>query len=169
MTIDVQKAMDHPKWGARNNPKAEMNMQEMLGFARKQDWPVFHVQDCSSDPESPYCSGQPLHDFKDEVKPLISEMVIQKNTQDAFCNTQLIQGMNAVSPSYLIVMGVHTQYCVSATVQSAISKGFNVVVLSDATVATAMDGLSAEDIQTHSLKMLENYGVKIRTCREYLS
>lgn len=34
--IDQQKAMDHPKWGPRNNPGAEANIARLLADWRRR-------------------------------------------------------------------------------------------------------------------------------------
>jgi hypothetical protein len=37
--IDQQKAMDHPKWGPRNNPGAEANIARLLADWRRRKAP----------------------------------------------------------------------------------------------------------------------------------
>jgi nicotinamidase-related amidase len=39
LLIDLQKAIDHPPWGARNNPSAEANIQRLLDCWRTRGWP----------------------------------------------------------------------------------------------------------------------------------
>ena len=34
--IDQQKAMEHPKWGPRNNPDAEQNITRLLAAWRER-------------------------------------------------------------------------------------------------------------------------------------
>lgn len=129
--IDVQKAMDHPKWGERNNFGAEVVMENMLAFARSENWPVFHIQDYSDDPTSPYRACQPLHDFKDEMKSVDGEIVIPKTTGNAFYETDLNDQLKALTISKLVIMGVHTQHCVSATVQAALNNGYDINIMAD--------------------------------------
>ncbi len=164
--IDVQKAMDHPKWGKRNNPYAEENMNFLLSYARKNKWSVFHIQDCSLDPSSPYRAGQPLHDFKEEVKPVASEKIIQKTKSNAFEGTELLSGLKAEKIEKFVVTGVHTQYCVFATVKAALKAGFTVTVVSDATVAVDMKDsteklISAEKIHCLTLTEMKTSGANI--------
>ncbi len=64
--IDLQKAIDDPGWGVRNNPFAE---------ARGGN--------------SKYRTGQPLHDFKPETAPLSGEAVLGKATCNAFARPGL--------------------------------------------------------------------------------
>jgi nicotinamidase-related amidase len=52
MIIDVQKGLDDPAYGKRNNPDAEANMKRLLAKWRKHQWPIIHVQHCSVEPNS---------------------------------------------------------------------------------------------------------------------
>ena len=57
IVIDVQKAIDHPSWGARNNPEAEQNIAALLGAWRTSGRPIYHVRHDSREPASYYRPG----------------------------------------------------------------------------------------------------------------
>ena len=76
LIVDVQKAIDHPSWGRRNNPDAETNMRRMLEHWRGQHWPIVHVRHESREPNSTYRPGQSGCEFKTEVLPLPGEAVV---------------------------------------------------------------------------------------------
>ena len=42
--IDQQRAMEHPKWGPRNNRDAEQRIARLLGAWRERGGPVIHVK-----------------------------------------------------------------------------------------------------------------------------
>lgn len=44
LLIDLQKAIDHPSWGVRNNPDAEAHLAALLALWRGKGWPVWHVR-----------------------------------------------------------------------------------------------------------------------------
>jgi hypothetical protein len=44
LLIDLQKAIDHPSWGTRNNPSAETKIAQLLAHWRSKAWPVWHVK-----------------------------------------------------------------------------------------------------------------------------
>jgi len=164
LITDVQKAMDDPKWGERNNPLAEDNMSKLLRVWRDKGWPVIHIQDCSPNPNSPYREGQPLHDFKDEVAPQDGELIIKKTTGNAFLETGLKEELRKRNIQNLVFTGVHTQYCIDTTVRMAASLGFNVSLVSDATVATAVKSdegtyWSADEVHVMTLSILSNYSM----------
>src|SRR5687767_4365615 len=89
LIIDVQRAIDDPSWGRRNNPQAERKMRELLEHWRQQEWPVVHVRHESLNAASTYRPGQPGCDFKPEVQPRAPERVITKHTNSAFIGTEL--------------------------------------------------------------------------------
>lgn len=162
LIVDVQKAMDHPKWGERSTPGAEENMARLLTYWRQNSWPVFHVQDCSPDPNSPYHPGQPLHDFKDEVNPVEGETIIQKTTGNSFIGTELEKMLHEAGVTSVVIVGVHTQHCVDSAMRTADNLGFNVTLVSDATVATAVEDTSgkhwsAEEVQTYTISLLSSH------------
>jgi len=54
LLIDLQKAIDHPSWGERNNPDAEDNIKELLDAWRSLNMPIIHVKHMSKEPDSHY-------------------------------------------------------------------------------------------------------------------
>lgn len=44
IVIDLQKAIDRPSWGERNNPEAEKNVAALLDAWRRTGRPVYHVR-----------------------------------------------------------------------------------------------------------------------------
>ncbi len=70
VVIDVQEGFDDPKWGDRNNPKAEENIQQLLNVWRQTARPVYFVQHLSTNPQSPLHESNPGSALKNIVKPL---------------------------------------------------------------------------------------------------
>ncbi|HTS61456.1 MAG TPA: hypothetical protein VMH28_05505 [Candidatus Acidoferrales bacterium] len=58
LVIDVQKAIDHPSWGERNNPDAERNIAALLAAWRTARRPIYHIRHDSIEPNSTYRPGQ---------------------------------------------------------------------------------------------------------------
>jgi nicotinamidase-related amidase len=79
LIIDLQKAIDHPSWGRRNNPGAEKNVAALLQAWRASKRPIYHIRHDSTEPSSHYRPGQPGNEFKPEVQPLTGEIVLAKS------------------------------------------------------------------------------------------
>lgn len=131
--IDVQKAIDHPSWGQRNNPEAEANIERLLGKWRSTQRPIVHVRHMSTEPDSPYRPGQEGCDFKNGVFPRKGEKVIDKQVNCAFIGTDLEQWLRDKDYQTLVITGVITNNSVEATVRVAGNLRFDTYVVSDAT------------------------------------
>jgi len=131
--IDLQKAIDHPSWGERNNPDADKNAAALLAAWRATNRPVYHIRHDSIEPASHYRPGQPGHDFKPETQPAGGEAVIAKQTNSAFIGTDLESRLRAAGQTTLVVAGVITNNSVEATVRMAGNLGFDTYLVEDAT------------------------------------
>ena len=134
LIIDVQKGLDDPALGRnRNNPQAEANMALLLSEWRKRNRPVIHIRHCSVEPHSPLCPGLPGYAFKEEVRPQAGEKRFDKSVNSAFVGTALADYLRGREISSLVVVGLTTDHCVSATTRNAADLGFEVTLVSDAT------------------------------------
>jgi nicotinamidase-related amidase len=133
IVIVLQRAIDHPSWGERNNPEAERNVAALLAAWRRTGRPVYHIRHDSQEPDSHYRPGQPLHAFKPEAQPAAGETVIAKNTNSAFIGTDLESRSRAAGQTLLVVAGVITNNSVEATVRMAGNLGFDTYLVEDAT------------------------------------
>ena len=131
--IDVQKAIDHPCWGRRNNLDAEANIGQLLDVWRSTQRPIVHVRHLSTDPSSTYRPNQEGVEFKDVVRPKSNEKIVDKHVQCTFIGTDLEQWLRNNHYQTLIITGVITNNSVEATVRVAGNLGFETYVVSDAT------------------------------------
>jgi nicotinamidase-related amidase len=156
LLIDLQKAIDHPSWGERNNPGAEQQISRLLAYWRSRSWPVWHVRHDSTEPNSHYSPDQPGHEFKSEAAPVAGEPVIPKQTNNAFIGTALEERLRAGAHDTLVVTGVITNNSVEATVRMAGNLGFRTYLVADGCFTFARadwNGVlrSAEDVHAMSL------------------
>ncbi|HWZ31118.1 MAG TPA: cysteine hydrolase family protein [Bryobacteraceae bacterium] len=132
LVIDVQKAIDHPSWGQRNNPNVEKNIAALLAAWRATGRPVYHIRHDSTEPASHYRPGQPLNEFKPEAQPMEGEVIIAKRTNSAFIGTDLESRLRNAGHTTLVVTGVITNNSVEATVRMAGNLGFDTFLVEDA-------------------------------------
>jgi len=133
LVIDVQKGLDDPYYGQRNNPDAESNIARLLSAWRKQGWPILHVRHNSVAPNSPLRPERPGNAFKPEAEPWPGEKQYSKTVNSAFIGTRLEQDLHAQGISALVIVGLTTDHCVSTSVRMAANLGFEVTLVSDAT------------------------------------
>jgi nicotinamidase-related amidase/chorismate mutase len=154
--IDVQNAIDDPRWGQRNNPHAEGCMRALLDHWRAQRWPIVHLRHESREPNSTYRPGQPGCDFKIEVQPRTGEAVLTKHTNSAFIGTDLHALLRAQDVGSIVICGVITNNSVETTVRMAGNLGYLTYVVSDATATFDMidfDGANRNAGEVHAMSL----------------
>jgi nicotinamidase-related amidase len=173
MTIDVQKAIDHPSWGRRNNPQAEENMGHLLAAWRRTGRPIIHVRHLSREPGSSYRPGQEGCEFKEVVQPQAGEVVITKHTNSAFIDTELERVLRQGNIRTLVICGVITNNSVETTARMAGNLGYKTYVVSDATATFEKVDFygqlrTAEEVQALSLANLNGEYATVVSSAELL-
>ncbi|SDO50087.1 cysteine hydrolase family protein [Phyllobacterium sp. OV277] len=168
LVIDVQHAIDDPKWGRRGQPEAEQHIARLLGAWRERRLPIVHIKHDSTDPQSPYRPGTEGNEFKSEVAPQVGEPVVDKRTNNAFIGTDLMDVLDELQVRSLVVTGVLLENSVDATVRMAANLGFEVVVPEDAVASIDRKdhqgkNWSAEDVHALTLSILDGEYAKIST------
>jgi nicotinamidase-related amidase len=144
--IDIQKGFDNIEYwgGQRNNPDAEERASELLSVWRASDLPVFHIQHCSTNPDSLLHVTNKGNAFKDLVKPMGNEPVIKKIVNSAFIGTDLKQQLDNLKITTLVIVGLTTDHCVSTTTRMAGNFGYKTFLISDATATFNKKGLDGQ-------------------------
>jgi nicotinamidase-related amidase len=174
LVIDVQRGLDHPMYGRRNNPDAEANIARLLAAWRGAGWPVVHVQHLSTAPDSPLRPDAPGCEIKPEAAPRAGEPLFQKRVNGAFIGTGLEACLRERGIGALVVVGLTTDHCVSSTARLAGDLGFETYVVEDATAAFEQEGydgrrFSAEDVHAVALVNLQGEFATIVSTADALS
>lgn len=77
------------------------------------------------------------------------DLLIDKTACDSFVDTTLLTQLQALGVAKLYMCGLATEFCVDTTVRSAVSRGFDVVVLADAHTTGDREHLRSHDIIRH--------------------
>jgi nicotinamidase-related amidase len=158
--IDLQRAIDDPRWGPRNNPDAEACVAALLAAWRAQGLPIIHIRHDSTERGSPYAPGGPGHAFKPQAAPLAGEPVIGKSANSAFIAPDLERALDAIGATTLVMAGVLTNNSLEASVRHGANLGYRIFVVADACWAVDKRDLSgrnwpAEDVHALSLANMQ--------------
>ena len=132
IVVDIQQAIDDPRWGPRNNPGAENNVARLLARWRMEGLPLIHIRHDSVEPGSPYAPGGPGHHFKACAEPREGERVIGKSANSAFIRPDLEAELDAIGATTLVICGVRTSNSLEATARHAGNLGYQTFVVGDA-------------------------------------
>ena len=160
-------------WGERNNLDAEKNIVSLLSQWRKLKRPIIHIKHCSVDINSPLHLTHPGNAYKDNIQPIKDEKEFTKSVNSALIGTNLEDYLKKENIESMVIVGFTTDHCVSTTTRMASNLGFNVTVISDATVTFSKKGYdgheySAELIHKINLASLNEEFCIVKTTSEIL-
>jgi len=149
LVIDVQTGLFCAQPAPFEAEAVVERINAVTGRARQAGAPVIFIQhDGEPDGEDvvPFTEGWKLHP-KLEVRA--GELVIRKTTCDSFYKTPLETELRLRCITTLVLMGYATDFCVDATLRSAASRDFRVIVIADAHTTSENPVLKAEMVRQH--------------------
>jgi len=142
--VDMQKDFVYPdgKLYVPGSEKIIPSIRMLLDRARANRVKVVYTQDWHPE-NSPEFKIWPEHcvmgsrgaEIVDELKPQPGELIIRKETYDAFYRTELEERLREANVENVIVTGVVANICVLHTAGSAALRGLKIVLPVDCTVA----------------------------------
>jgi ureidoacrylate peracid hydrolase len=161
LVIDMQNGFLHPEGSVTRNDQPMFEVErvvaetvDLVAETRTAGLPVVYTQhvfrpdyfdvpprlrsrDLFSEGDESLVKGSWDAAVADELKPLETEVVVEKNRYDAFLYTDLELVLRTLGIGRLLVCGVATNVCVESTVRSAEQRDFEVTVASDCTSGPA--------------------------------
>lgn len=87
--------------------------------------------------------------FLPELQRDPADIVVQKTLNDPFAGTDLAARLKAIAPDRVLITGWATDFCVDATVRSAVSHHHHVVVVTDGHTLNDRPHLDAASVIRH--------------------
>ncbi len=149
LVIDVQAGLFCGDAAAFEAEAVVVRINAVTAKAREAGAPVIFIQhdgEPGAEDVVPFTEGWKLHPQL-QVKP--GERVIRKTTCDAFYGTALEAELRSRGITTLLLMGYATDFCVDATLRSAASKDFSIIVVADTHTTTDNPVLKADQVRQH--------------------
>ena len=132
-------------------------VQELFQLFRSRQLPIIHTLEChqpdlSDCPDSKIrrgncslkigdrgpmgrilISGEPGNETIPELAPRANEIIVRKPGKGAFYNTDLTKNLASRGITHLIFTGVTTEVCVQTTMREANDRGYDCLLVEDAT------------------------------------
>ena len=136
---------------------AVVGVARLLGAFRERGLPVVHTKECHAADLSDcppaklsrgkpglrigdsgpmgriLIEGEPGNDFVASLRPIAGEVVIAKPGKGAFYATGLEETLRKLGVRHLLMTGVTTEVCVQTTMREANDRGFECLLVEDAT------------------------------------
>jgi nicotinamidase-related amidase len=149
LVIDVQKGLFCAKPAPFEAEQVVARINAVTAKAREAGAPVVFIQhdgEPGGEDVAPFTEGWKLHPDLD-VRP--GDVAIRKTTCDAFYGTNLESELRSRGINTLLLMGYATDFCVDATLHSAASKDFGIIVVADAHTTSDNPVLKAKVVREH--------------------
>jgi nicotinamidase-related amidase len=147
LVVDMQVGL------LRGDPKHDLagvvrRINQLSAMVRSRSGQVIFVQHCGSggdgfEPDTPGWALLP------ELRRDDSDLAVHKSLNDPFAGTDLQARLQAIAPNRVLIAGWATDFCVDATVRSAVAHDYHVVAVADGHTLSDRPHLKATEIIRH--------------------
>jgi nicotinamidase-related amidase len=179
LVVDVQKGLDDPDCGRRDNPACEENLAALIRAWRRTTRPIVLVRHDDPDPTSSLAPGRPGNAFKDAVVEALGgeepALLVEKSVSSAFHGRpDLDAWLRSREARQLVVCGIQTNRCCETTARVAGCLGYEMLFALDATHTfddTGPDGavVSAEDFARATAANLDPSFGRVRSTADLIA
>jgi nicotinamidase-related amidase len=129
-------------------PGVVERINHLASKVRERSGVVIFVQHCSG-AEDDFVPETPGWTLLPELNRAAADIVIRKTLNDPFVGTDLAARLKEIAPERVLITGWATDLCVDATVRSAVSNHYDVVVVMDAPTLSDRPHLDAASVIRH--------------------
>jgi nicotinamidase-related amidase len=157
LVIDVQTGMFDESNPVFQGELFLLKLAEFISAARVEGTHIVYIQHNAREGRL-LETGKPGWKIHPEVSPQSMDIIVQKNTPDAFHNTNLQNELTLRGINELLIAGIQTEVCVDTTCRRAYSLGYEVTLISDLHSTWDSENISATQIIDHHNRVLRWFG-----------
>lgn len=148
LIIDMQKGSFTPETPRFDTNGVVMRINKLASISRQLNFPVIYIQhDGTGTGEFEKNSSE--WENLDELIIHSTDILVDQYANDVFYRSDLQSKLIELNVRELIMTGCATDFCVESTIQSAISKDYNITVVSDGHTTGDRPHLKAEEVIEH--------------------
>lgn len=125
LVIDVQKGITDDRLYAYE--RFIENTTAIIDTARRNNIEVIYVQH-DDGPGTGFSIGDIDYEIADQVKPMPEEKIYSKSINSCFGNKELVAYLEKKGEDTLVIVGLQTDFCIDASIKSALERGYHVIV-----------------------------------------
>lgn len=148
LVIDMQKGSFTDKTPRFDTDGVVSRINQLAATLRASDLPVIFIQHDGTG-TGEFEKNSTSWENLDGLIVMSDDIRIDKYANDVFYKSELEAKLNELDINELLITGCATDFCVESTVQSALTKDFNVVVVEDGHTTGNRPHLKAEKVIEH--------------------
>lgn len=173
LVIDIQNEYFSGKLPIPDGMAVLHNANRLISLADRHGMQVFHIQQWSPATRPLFTQNTVMAEIHPEVQRAPHHTIIRKTYASAFAGTDLQQQLLARGIKTLIVSGLMTNNCVSASSFDGVANGHKVIISSDATATRDIDAwdggvINHKDLHRAVLTGMSDAAAEIRTTNAIL-
>ncbi|WP_066632110.1 cysteine hydrolase family protein [Labilibacter marinus] len=173
LVIDMQKVSFTPKTPRYDTAGCIERINLLADIFRQANNPVIYIQHDGTGSDE--CEkGNSDWEILDELEVKGTDILVDKYANDCFYNSKLSSVLQELGISDLYITGCATDFCVESTIQSALTKDYQITVVADGHTTGERPSLSAKQVIDHYNWIWQNMiptkgDVKVKKTEEILS
>jgi len=128
------------------------NIKNLLSAARSNNIEVIYVRHHDDE----IIMGTKEFDIYEEFAPMPNEKVFDKTVNSAFCESGLLEYLQAKNETDVMIAGLQTDYCIDATVKAGFEHGFKMIVPQDCNTTVDNPFMTAKNTCLYYNQMMWN-------------
>lgn len=148
LIIDMQKGSFTPQTPRYDAEGVTERINTLSGAFRAVGAPVIFIQHDGSR-QGEFLPGNWDWEILDTLEQSSTDLVVAKTANDSFYNTSLEQKLKELGVNQVCITGCATDFCVAATVQSALTHDFNIIVVRDGHTTADRPYVTAVNVIEH--------------------
>jgi nicotinamidase-related amidase len=148
LVIDMQKGSFTPETPRFDTKGVVARINELASLFRRLSSPVVYIQHDGTGTGA-FEKGAPDWENLEELVVESSDVRIDKYANDVFYKSELEAKLKALDVGELFICGCATDFCVEATIQSALTKDYDITVVEDGHTTGDRPHLKAHQVIEH--------------------